>query len=95
MPGVRFSGRGSYTALWKMKKRTVILLTLTAWFVGCCVYFYWFVTSIMALPDPASYEQGFGWPAMIFLIFRLPFLLAGVLVLVWLEALAFELFLRR
>lgn len=78
-----------------MAKRNTILLTLAAWLVGCGVYFYWFVTSIMAQPDLASYEQGFGWPAAIFLIFRLPLLLAGVLVLIWLEALLFELLPRR
>jgi hypothetical protein len=78
-----------------MAKRKVILLTLAAWLVGCGVYFYWFVTSIMALPNLASYEQGLGWPVMIFLIFRLPFLLVGVLILIWLEGLLFELWPRR
>jgi len=79
----------------KMAKRKVILLTLAVWLVGCGVYFYWYVTSVMAPPDLASYEQGFGWPALMFLIFRLPFLLIGGLILMWLEALAIELFPRR
>jgi hypothetical protein len=78
-----------------MAKRKVILLTLMVWLVGCGLYFYWYVTSVMALPDLASYEQGFGWPALMFLIFRLPFLLIGGLILLWLEALAIELFPRR
>ncbi|HEX8160627.1 MAG TPA: hypothetical protein VF538_01910 [Pyrinomonadaceae bacterium] len=78
-----------------MAKRNVILLTLAVWLVGCGVYFYLYVTSVMALPNPASYEQGFGWPALMFLIFRLPFLLIGGLILIWLEALAIELFPRR
>ena len=79
----------------KVAKRKVILLTLEAWLVGCGVYFYWYVTSVMALPDLASYEQGFGWPALMFLIFRLPFFLIGGLILIWLEALAIELLPRR
>ncbi len=76
----------------KMTKHKVILLTLAVWLIGCGVYFYWYVSSIMALPDLASYEQGFGWPALMFLIFRLPLLLIGGLILVWLEALTIELF---
>jgi hypothetical protein len=79
----------------KMTKSKVIHLTLAAWPVGCAVYFYWYVTAVMALPDLASYEQGFGCPALMFLIFRLPFLPIGGLILVWLEALAIELFPRR
>jgi len=78
-----------------MTKRRVILLTLAAWLVSCGGYFYWFVTSIMALPDLASYEQGAEWPVMIFLSFRLPLMLAGLLLLILLEALLFELFPKR
>jgi hypothetical protein len=78
-----------------MTKSRVIHLTFAAWLVGCGVYFYWYVTSVMALPDLASYEQGFGWPALMFLIFKLPLLLIGGLILIWLEALAIELFPRR
>ena len=79
----------------KMAERKVILLTLVVCLVGCGVYFYWYVKSVMALPDLASYEQGFGWPALMFLIFRLPFLLIGGLIMSWLGALAIELFPRR
>jgi hypothetical protein len=94
MPGVRFSQFGSNNGL-LMTKRRVILLALAAWLVGCGGYFYWFVTSIMALPDLASYEQSAGWPVMVFLIFRLPPLLTGLLLLIWLEALLFELLPKR
>jgi hypothetical protein len=73
-------------------KRKAILLTVVAWLVGCGLYFYWFITSTMALPDLASYEQGAGWPIMVFLIIRLPLLLGGLLILLWLEAILFEAF---
>jgi hypothetical protein len=66
----------------KVLKNEVILLTLAGWLIGCGVYFYWYVTSVMALPNLASYEQGFGWPALMFLIFRLPPLLIGGLILI-------------
>ena len=95
MRGVRFSQLGSNNGLQIMTKRRVILLTLAAWLVGCGGYFYWFVTSIMALPDLASYEQGAGRPIMVFLIFRLPLMLAGLLILIWMESLLFELFPKR
>jgi len=78
-----------------MMKRKVILITLVTWLAGCGIYFYWYVTSIMALPDLASYEQGAGWPVMVFLIFRLPLLIMGLLALIWLEAVLFEAFRER
>jgi hypothetical protein len=75
-----------------MTKGKSILLTLAVWLVGCGAYFYWFVKSIMSSPDLDSYGQGPGWPIMVFLIFRLPFLIVGLLFIIWLEALLFELF---
>jgi hypothetical protein len=49
----------------------------------------------MSQPDLASYQEGLAWPSTIFLIFIFPFLFVGLRILMVLELLFFDLYLKR
>ncbi len=75
-----------------MSKSSVILLTFFAWLIGCSLYAYFWVTSILASPNLYGYEKWKLFSLFGFLIYRFPFLLISLLIIVYAEALVFEMF---
>jgi hypothetical protein len=76
-------------------KRKAILLTFTAWLVGVSVYGYWYVTSILSQPDLQGYERWPIFPIFGFLVDRLIYLFVALLVVLYAEAILFEMFARK
>ncbi|MDT5156135.1 MAG: hypothetical protein QOH51_492 [Acidobacteriota bacterium] len=68
-----------------MSKPVIILITIGAWLVGCAYTAYHYVTSILALPDMDAYARNWGFQLLMFSIFRLPFWVVGLLVVVSME----------
>jgi hypothetical protein len=68
-----------------MKRSPVVFLTVAGWTVGCIVYGYYRVSSILADPAQYDYEGIRVLPLMGFLVYRVPFLFIGLIVLITLE----------
>ncbi|MDT7779214.1 MAG: hypothetical protein QOC99_1726 [Acidobacteriota bacterium] len=68
-----------------MSKPVIILITIGAWLVGCAYTAYHYVTSILALPDMDAYARNWGFRLLMFSIFRIPFWVVGLLVVVSME----------
>ena len=66
-------------------------MTVVLWLVGCILYAYYWVTSILAQPDTYGYEKWVMFPLMGFLVYRFPFLLIGLLMLIFIELILTEL----
>ena len=69
-----------------MLKVKVIILTILLWLIGCAFYCYWYITSILAQPGFDAYAYSEGFQFMAFMITRFPFLLFGLLIVIYLEA---------
>jgi hypothetical protein len=55
----------------------VIFLSVSLWAVGCVVYAYYYITTMLALPEPYdAYARNWQFQLMAFCIVRLPFLIA-------------------
>ncbi len=68
-----------------MQARNAVLITILAWLVGAVLYGYYWVTSILARPDNYGYEKWVMFPLMGFLIYRFPFLVLGLVLLIGIE----------
>lgn len=73
-----------------MRPGRIVLLTTVGWLIGCSLYAYYWVTTILAQPDNYGYERWGAFPLFGFLVYRFPFLLVGLIVvivaeLVWTE----------
>ncbi len=64
----------------------VISLTLLLWAIGCCLYCYWYITSILAQPIGDTYANSEGFQFLMFMIGRFPFLLMGLFFMIYVEA---------
>jgi hypothetical protein len=73
-----------------MRARRIIVITTVVWLIACCLYAYYWVTSILAQPDNYGYERWVIFPLFGFLVYRLPFLLAGLIVLIFVELMLSE-----
>ena len=62
-----------------------ILLTIDVWLAGSTFYCYYWVSSILARPDNYGYEQWVIFPVMGFFVYRLPYLVVGLLLLILTE----------
>jgi len=72
-----------------MTRRNIIIYTIIVWAIGCCLYAYYFVTSIISSPDVTpGYEQDWDFQLLIFFIFRFPLLLVIMIVVIVLEVIA-------
>ena len=70
-----------------MSKPVIILITVGAWAVGCAYTAYHSVTSILAPPCTTdAYACNWGFQLLMFGIFRFPFWVIGLLVIVSMEA---------
>lgn len=58
----------------------IVLITIIVWLVGSTLYGYYWVTSILALPDTYGYEQLVIFPLLGFLVYRFPYLVVGLIV---------------
>jgi len=68
-----------------MRSLAVILITILVWLAGTIFWAYFWVTSILARPDNYGYEKWVMFPLMGFLVYRFPFLVLGLLVLIYIE----------
>ena len=61
-----------------LKRSNIILFTIFAWIIGVGIYAYYWV-----IRNPSEYGQGF-WvlPLLGFFVYRLPYLLIGLIILV-------------
>ena len=60
-----------------MTKTKVVFLAVLLWALGCVVYAYYYITTILALPEPYdAYARNWQFQLMAFCIVRLPFLIA-------------------
>ena len=67
-------------------KWTVGILTVFLWAIGCCLYCYWYVTSILAQPGWDAYVYSVGFQVLMFMLLRFPFLLVALFVILVIEA---------
>ena len=75
-----------------LTKRKTILLTLAVWLLAVGGYGYWYVTSILADPSLAGYERWPTFPILGYLIDRCIYLFFSLLVVIYAEAILFEIF---
>ena len=63
----------------------IILITIVVWLLGSTLYGYYWVTSILAQPDTYGYERWVMFPVMGFLVYRFPYLVVGLIVVILTE----------
>ena len=74
-----------------ISKRALIVSTLGTWVIACALYGYYYVVSILALPEPYdAYARNWQFQLLMFSIFRLPMLLLVLPLIIYLELIAFE-----
>lgn len=76
-------------------KWAVIGLTLLFWAIGCCLYCYWYITSILAQPIWDAYANSAGFQFLMFLLLRFPFLLLALFPILYIEAIICDLLLDK
>jgi hypothetical protein len=58
-----------------MRKLELILWTILVWLLATCVYAYYYVVTILALPeDYDAYARNWRFQVLMFSLFRLPWL---------------------
>jgi hypothetical protein len=62
-----------------------ILITLVCWLLWTIAYAYYWVTSILAEPGLPVYERGGFLPLLGFVVYRLHYLLIGLVIIIVLE----------
>ena len=72
----------------------VIFITIVLWLVGTVFYGYHWVTTILARPDTYGYEHWVVLPVLGFLVYRFPYLVVGLVLLILTELIVTEV-LRR
>jgi hypothetical protein len=65
----------------------VIPITIICWLIGTALYAYDWVTTILAEPGLPTYERGAFLPLLGFALYRLPYLLLGLVIIIILELL--------
>ena len=68
-----------------MSKLSIILITISAWAVGCAFTAYVYVNSHLGLPGTDAYADNRGFQLLAFGVFRFPFWLVALLVVVSIE----------
>ena len=63
----------------------LIPLTIVVWLVGSTLYCCYWVSSILARPDNYGYERWVMFPLLGFLVYRFPYLVIGLIVLILTE----------
>ena len=58
---------------------------MVVWLAGSTFYCYYWVSSILARPDNYGYEQWVVFPLLGFLVYRFPYLVVGLLLLILTE----------
>ena len=75
-----------------ISKRVLILCALGAWLVACALYAYYSVVTVLELPEPYdTYARNWQFQLLMFSIFRLPQLILGLALIIYLELIAIEL----
>ena len=65
-----------------MRKLELILWTVLLWLLASCVYAYYYVVTILALPeDYDAYARNWKFQLLMFSLFRLPWLVLALAVL--------------
>lgn len=65
-----------------MKARDIVLITIGLWLVVAVGYCYFWVTSILAQPDTVGYERWVMLPILGFIVYRLPYLVVGLVLVI-------------
>ena len=65
-----------------VKARYIVLMTIGLWLVVTIVYCYFWVTSILARPDTVGYERWVMLPILGFIVYRLPYLVVGLVLVI-------------
>lgn len=79
-----------------LSKQRLVLLTVGVWAVVCVLYGYYYVVTILALPEPYdAYARNWQFQLMAFSLVRLPIMLLGLALLIVLEVLAYDLLKNR
>lgn len=68
-------------------KWIVVITTVLLWAIGCCLYCYRYVTSILAQPIWDAYANSVGFQILTFSLTRVPFLLLALFPVLYIEAL--------
>ncbi len=68
-----------------MIRRKLFGITISMWIVATVIYAYFYVTSILAQPILEGYETEWQFQLLMFSIFRLPWLLVGLVVIIAIE----------
>lgn len=75
-----------------LTKARLITLTFLLWLIGCALYCYWYITSILAQPGFDAYAYSVGFQFLAFMIVRFPFLLMALPAIICIEVLLYEIF---
>ena len=79
-----------------VSKRMLTLAIVAGWLIICPSYGYYYVTSMLASPEPYDeYARNWGFQTLMFSLFRLPWFVVALLLLIALELIAFDLFIDR
>jgi len=65
-----------------MIRRKVFGITIFVWIVATVIYAYFYITSILAQPNLEGYETEWQFQLFMFSIFRLPWLLVGLVIVI-------------
>jgi hypothetical protein len=76
-------------------KWIVAILTVLFWAIGCCLYCYWYINSILVQPIGDSYARSAGFQFLMFLLLRFPFLLLALFPILYIEAIICNLFFNK
>jgi hypothetical protein len=61
------------------------VITIFTWIIGAVIYAYFYIISILAQPNLEGYESEWQFQLLMFSIFRLPWLLVGLVVVIAIE----------
>jgi hypothetical protein len=73
----------------------IIFITIAVWLVGTVFYGYFWVTSILARPDNYGYEKWVVLPVLGFLVYRFPYLVVGLMLVILTELVVIEILRRK
>jgi hypothetical protein len=77
-----------------MLKVKVAILTFLLWLVGCALYCYWYITSILAQLIHDAYAKSETFQFIMFMLFRFPFLLMALPLVIYIEVIICEFFIK-
>ena len=75
-----------------MLKVKVAILTFLLWLVGCALYCYWYITSVLAHPIADAYANSAGFQFLMFMLLRFPFLLMALPLVIYIEVIICDFF---